>query len=145
VSIAIDHTLRSRVRRKSHARFWIGGGKSDLPADHTFMLEQRWRNGCKDSFMAAANNTSSIHHYGNYCTNMCILFRSIKFWLGLDRVHWRREQNYNHKHLQRDYHSNRTATNKNTLGLVMVTCRTCYTFCCRIWGSLVYYATRQSG
>jgi hypothetical protein len=30
-----DHTLRSRMRRKSHVRFWIGGGGSDLPADHT--------------------------------------------------------------------------------------------------------------
>src|SRR5215831_3040081 len=36
VSISNDHRLRSCVTRKCHAQFWIGGGESDLSADHTF-------------------------------------------------------------------------------------------------------------
>src|SRR5260370_30035555 len=36
VSIPNDHRLRSCVTRKCHAQFWIGGGESDLSADHTF-------------------------------------------------------------------------------------------------------------
>ena len=30
-----DHTLKSRVRGKFHARFGIGGGEGDLSTDHT--------------------------------------------------------------------------------------------------------------
>jgi hypothetical protein len=30
-----DHTLRSRMKGDFHVRFWIGGGESNLPADHT--------------------------------------------------------------------------------------------------------------
>jgi hypothetical protein len=36
VSIPNDHRLRSCVTRKCHAQFWIGGGESDLSADHTY-------------------------------------------------------------------------------------------------------------
>jgi RNA-directed DNA polymerase len=35
VSLTRDHTLRSRVKRKFHARFWIGCEGSDPPTDHT--------------------------------------------------------------------------------------------------------------
>ncbi len=35
VSLTTGHTLRSRVKREFHARFWIDGGESDLLADHT--------------------------------------------------------------------------------------------------------------
>jgi hypothetical protein len=35
VSISNDHTLKCRVKGNFHARFGIGGGESDLPANHT--------------------------------------------------------------------------------------------------------------
>ena len=35
VSITHDHTLKSRVKGNFHARFGIGGGESDLSADHS--------------------------------------------------------------------------------------------------------------
>src|SRR6266566_9298763 len=41
VSITHDHTLKSRVKGNFHARFGIGGGESDLSADHS---ESRNRN-----------------------------------------------------------------------------------------------------
>jgi hypothetical protein len=33
---------RSRVKRKFHARFWIGGGAGDRPADHNVDMKARW-------------------------------------------------------------------------------------------------------
>ena len=36
-----DRTLRSRVTGNGHARFWIGGGGSNLVTDHTHTINKR--------------------------------------------------------------------------------------------------------
>lgn len=37
VSITNDHRLRSCITGNCYVQFWIGGGESDLSADHTLL------------------------------------------------------------------------------------------------------------
>src|SRR5215831_16988760 len=96
-----------------------------------FMLEQRWHNGSKASFMVAANKNTSIHHRGSSCSSpcdYCIHALSVYVWLGLDRFWKGGEQGNDNHNYSCDYYSDscdyrgyRTTTCKNTLGLVRVT------------------------
>ncbi len=50
--MTMTHVLRSRVRSKSHARFWSGGGAGDRSADHN--IGDRWEEGDILSNLGAA-------------------------------------------------------------------------------------------
>src|SRR5260370_41081007 len=52
-----DHTLRSRMKRNLHVRFWTRGGRSDPPADHTGIPQL---SGSREAIVDGASQALSV-------------------------------------------------------------------------------------